>query len=224
MKVIILHGDDTQKSYARLRIFIDVAKERSWEVNYIDESAQSFEEILSASSLFGNERFFILKDVKKLGKKEYLWLNKRQEDLSGTLIIYNEGPLNAATVKNFSIGTKVEEYKLPVLLWNFLDNLLPGKGEFCVRSLHKILEKQPVEFVFSLISKHIRDVYWAKVDAASAGFQFWKINKLKSQASKFDVLSLQKLISVLSAIDIDVKTSKADLISELDLVLLKHLE
>ena len=81
-----------------------------------------------------------------------------------------------------------------------------------------------MEFVFSLISKHIRDIYWAKVDAASAGFPFWKINKLKSQASKFDVLSLQKLISVLSAIDIDVKTSKADLISELDLVLLKHLE
>ena len=219
-----MHGDDTQKSYTRLRKFIDVAKERSWEVNYIDESSQSFEEILSASSLFGNERFFILKDVKKLSKKEYLWLSKKEVDLSGNLIIYNEGPLNAATLKSFPKGTKVEEYKLPVLLWNFLDNLVPGKGEYSVRSLHKILERQPVEFVFSLISKHIRDLYWVKVDATGTGFPFWKINKLKSQASKFDTPSLQKLISVLSAIDIDVKTSKADLISELDLVLLKHLE
>ena len=224
MKIIILHGDDTQKSYLRLRKFIDVAKERSWEVNYVDESEQKFEEILSASSLFGNERFFILNDIKKIGKKEFAWLNKKQEDFPGTLIIYSEGTLNATLLKSFPDSTKVEEYKLPVLLWNFLDNLVPGKGEFSVRNLHKILEKQPVEFVFSLITKHFRDLYWVKVDAVSAGFPFWKLNKLKSQASKFETQNLQKIIGILSDIDIDVKTSKAELISELDLTILKHLE
>jgi hypothetical protein len=35
---------------------------------------------------------------------------------------------------------------------------------------------------------------------------------------------LQKIIGILSDIDIDVKTSKAELISELDLAILKHLE
>jgi len=224
MKIIILHGDDIGKSYARLKKFIYVARSRSWEVAYIDESDQGLEEILTASSLFGNERFFILKDIKKLGKKESTWLNKKYTGLTGNLIVYNEGVLNLSTLKSFPKETKIEEFKLPHLLWNFLDNLVPGQADFSVKTLHKILEKSPVEFVFSLIARHLKDLYWVKVDAASAGFPFWKINKLKSQAAKFSENDLKNLIDKLSEIDYRVKTSKTDLISELDLVLLKHLE
>jgi len=224
MKIIILHGDDTVKSYERLKKFIDVAKERSWEVSHIDESDQSFEEILSASSLFGSERFFILKDVKKIGKKEHAWLSKNYAAISGNLIIYNEGSLNVTTIKSFPSDTKFEEFKLPVVIWNFLDNLAPGKGDYSVKTLHKILEKEPPEFIFSLIARHFRDLTWVKVDAASAGFPFWKINKLKSQSSKFTAEALRNFISSLSDIDINVKTSKADLTTELDLLLIKQLE
>lgn len=224
MKIIILHGDDTEKSYARLKKFIDVARSRSWEVSYIDESGQSFEEILSAASLFGSEQFFILKDIKKLGKKEVIWLNKKYTELSGNLIVYSDTTLNATTLKSFPKDSKVEEFKLPVLLWNFLDNLVPGKSEYLVKTLHKIVERQPVEFVLTLIAKHFRDLYWVKTDTASAGMPFWKLNKLKSQASHFSVDQLKQLISLLSDIDIKVKTSKSDLISELDLLIIKHLE
>lgn len=224
MKIIILHGDDTEKSYARLKKFIDVAKERSWEVSYIDESNQTFEEVLAASSLFGNERFFILKDVKKLEKKDLSWLKKNYESLSGNLIIYANSTLNASFIKNFPSSTKVEEFRLPVLLWNFLDGLCPGNCTREVQLLHKIIERQPVEFVFSLIAKHFRDLYWVKTGASGAGFPFWKINKLKSQASKFSEEKLSEIIGLLAEIDIKVKTSKSDLISELDLLLIKHLE
>lgn len=224
MKIIILHGDDTGKSYARLKKFIDVARSRSWEVAYMDESDQGLEEILSSPSLFGNERFFILKNVKRLGKKESAWLNKKYTRLSGNLIVYNEGTLNASALKSFPKETKIEEFKLPVLLWNFLDNLIPGRGDFSVKTLHKILEKSPVEFVFSIIARHLKDLYWMKADAASAGFPFWKINKLRSQAAKFSENDLKTLIDKLSEIDYRVKTSKTDLASELDLLLLKHLE
>jgi DNA polymerase III delta subunit len=224
MKIIILHGDDTQKSYARLKKFIDVARARSWEVSNIDESNQSFEEILSATSLFGSEQFFILKDIKKLSKKEFTWLSKKYTTLSGNLIIYHEGVLGATILKSFPKESKIEEFKLPVLLWNFLDNLAPGRGDYSVRTLHKILEKQPVEFVFSLIARHFRDLYWVKTDSTSTGFPFWKINKLKSQTSLFTADQLKQLISGFSDIDVKVKTSKADLTSELDLLIIKSLE
>lgn len=224
MKIIILHGDDSEKSYARLQKFVDVAKERSWEVSYIEDSGTSFEEALSATSLFGNERFFILKDAKKISKKEFLWLNKKSAELTGTLIIYSDSVLNAGLLKSFPKDSKIEEFKLPVLLWNFLDNLIPGKSEYCIKILHKILEKQPVEFIFSLIARHFRDLYWVKVDAASAGFPFWKINKLKSQASTFTEDKLKGMLGVLAEIDIKVKTSKAELTDQLDLFIIKQLE
>lgn len=224
MKIIILHGDDTEKSYQRLKKFVDVARERSWEVAYVDETSQTFEEVLSATSLFDNQRFFILKDIKKIGKKELEWLNKKYSNLPGNLIIYCDKSLNISTLKSFPKETKVEEFKLPVLLWNFLDGLYPGNSTREIQTLHKIVEKQPIEFIFSLIAKHFRDLCWVKIDAVSAGFPFWKINKLKSQASKFSIEKIKEIISLLSDIDVKVKTSKADLISELDLLLLKHLE
>lgn len=224
MKIIILHGDDTEKSYARLKKFIDVAKERSWEVAYIDECSQAFEEILSSASLFGSERFFILKDIKKLSKKNLEWLKKSYSKLSGNLIVYSENSLNVSTIKSFPTDAKVEEFKLPVLLWNFLDSIVPGRTEYCVKTLHKIVEKEPAEFVFSLITKHFRDLYWVKVDAGSAGFPFWKLNKLKSQASQFSLEKLAQVIELLANIDYKTKTFKTELISELDLFIIKHLE
>lgn len=224
MKIVVLHGDDTLKSYTRLEKFVEVAKERSWEVSYIDESNQNIEEILSGASLFGNERFFILKDVKKLLKKDFEWFKKNLADLAGTLIIYSDKTLNASTIKSFPKDSKIEEFKLPVLLWNFLDGLTPGNSTREVQLFHRIMEKEPIEFVFSLISRHFKDLYWVKSDAGSTGFPFWKMNKLKSQASKFTIIKLQKLIELMAHIDFEVKTSKADLFSELDLMLIKQLE
>lgn len=224
MKIIILHGDDTVKSYARLQKFVDVARERSWEVAYLDDSSQSFEESLSANSLFGGERFFILKDIKKLGKKETTWLNKKYADLSGNLIIYHEGILNVTFIKSLPKESKIEEFKLPVLLWNFLDGLIPGSAEKSIKTLHKIIEKQPIEFVFSLIAKQFRDLYWTKIGANSTQIPGWKLSKLKTSASKFSEEKLKEIIELLSEIDIKVKTSRTNLIDELDLLILKHLE
>ena len=75
MKLLILHGDDQIKLYARFQKFIETAKSRSWEIAYLDD-VRSIKESLSASSLFGAERFFVLRDVKRLGKSEIEWLKK----------------------------------------------------------------------------------------------------------------------------------------------------
>lgn len=224
MKIIILHGDDSIKSRERLKKFTDIAKERGWEVTYLDESEQTFQEVLSVSSLFGKDRFFIVRDIKKMGKRELEWLKRNYKNLSGNLIIFNEGYINVSILKNLPIDTKIEEYKLPVLLWNFLDSLKPGSSTRLISTLHKIVENKPIEFIFSLISRQIRDLYWVKRDPVSTGFPFWKINKLKSQTQYFSLEKLKTLIDSLSIIDYKVKTSKTNLLEELDLLIIKQLE
>lgn len=230
MRIIILHGDDTEKSYVRLKKFINVARERSWEVVFLDDSNLSIEESLASSSLFGNERFFILRAIKKLGKTDFDWLRKRYKDLSGNLVVYNEGQLTQAEIKSFQSlrssgqGFKIEEYKLPVFIWNFLDGLYPGNAAKSVKLLHKVIEKQAPEFIFTLIAKLFRDLYWVKVDPVSIGYPSWRISKLKSQSAKFTKLMLTGFIDSLATIDIKVKTSKADLVSALDLLIIKQLE
>lgn len=224
MKIFVLHGDDTAKSYERLKKFTDSAKERSWEISYLDGSDRPFEENLSNTSLFGSERFFILRDFRKLGKKEITWLDKKHADLSGNLIIYNEGVLNQTFVKSLPKDTKFEEFKLPVLIWNFLDTIVPGNPVRLIKQFHKIIEKEPVEFIFTLIARQIRDLYWVKVDPKSFNLPSWRLSKLKVQSSKFTEEQLISLINKMSEIDIEAKTGKADLVSSLDLVILKQLK
>lgn len=224
MKIIVLHGDDEKRLYERLQKFVLVAKERGWELTYLGESDNSIREQLSTSSLFNNDRFFVLKDIKNLGKKEVEWIAKNSEKLEGTLIIYHIGTVSATLLKSLPKETKVEEFKLPVMLWNFLDGIIPGNSERIIKNLHKIVETEAVEFVFTLISKLFRDLYWAKTEPNSMPYPSWRIGKIKSQASKFTVEKLQEIISLLSEIDVKVKTSKARLVDELDLVIIKQLE
>ncbi len=224
MKIIVLYGDDEKGLYARLSKFINVAKKRSWEVSFLDDSFGTLQENLNSTSLFGAERFFILKDISKLTKKELFWINKKYKNLSGNLIIYQEGNIPQALLKELPKDTKVEEFRLPVILWSFLDGIYPGNSQKSVIQLHKVLEKQAPEFIFGLIAKLFRDLYWVSEDSSGLPYPTWRVGKLKTQASKYKKEQLSEIINELSVIDIKSKTSKSDLINELDLLLLKQLE
>jgi DNA polymerase III delta subunit len=224
MKIIVLHGDDERKLYDRLTKFVETAKSRSWEVAFLDDPNLSIQEQLSSPSLFGNERFFIVRDIKRLGKKELEWIKNNSPDLSGNLIIYHEGYLPQSILKSLPKESKIEEFKLPVMLWNFLEGLSPGNSEKSVEKLHQLIEKEAPEFIFTLIAKLFRDLYWVKTDAVSLPYPSWRVGKLKAQSSKFTLDQLANIIEKLAEIDIKVKTSKSDLTSELDLLIIKQLE
>lgn len=210
--------------YERLVKFIETARSRSWEVAYLDDPALSIQEQLSSSSLFGSERFFIVRDISRLRKKEIEWLNKKSDDLPGNLIIYHEGYIPQGILKGLPKDSKVEEFKFPVILWSFLDGLYPGNSERSIKQFHQIIEKEAPEFLFTLIAKLFRDLYWVKTDQASLPYPNWRVGKLKVQSSKYSIDLLKNLIDKLSEIDIKVKTSKADLTNELDLLIIKQLE
>ncbi len=223
MKLLILHGDDQLKLYERLEKFIATAKTRSWEVAYLDD-VSSIKESLSASSLFGNERFFVLRDIKKLGKGEIEWLKKKAPELEGNLVIYHEGYVPVGITKGITADVKIEEFKLPKIIFSLMDMIRPGNSAQVIKTLHKIVETEPVEFVFVLIAKLMRDLYWAKTDLSSMPYPSWRSSKLKVQAGGFSVQQLQQLIGSLASIDVKVKTSKTDLLASLDLLIIKSLE
>jgi hypothetical protein len=212
MKIIVLHGDDSVKSFDRLTKFIDSAKNRGWEV--------VTDEFPNTPSLFGNDRLIIYRDYKLLRINDI----KNFDKFDGTLVIYHEGTLGQTFIKSLPKDTKIEEFKLPVILWNFLDGLIPGNSVKSVKQFHQIIERDAPEFIITLIAKLFRDLYWVKIDPSTLSYQGWRIQKLKSQSSKFTIDQLTYLIDKLSEIDIKVKTSKADLVSELDLLIIKQLE
>ena len=113
---------------------------------------------------------------------------------------------------------------MPVILWNFLEGLYPGNSTKSIQKLHILFEKEAPELIFTLIAKLFRDLYWVKMDAMTLPYPSWRVGKLKAQSLKFTVDQLRLLIASLTEIDIKVKTSKSDLVTELDLLIIKQLE
>ena len=223
MKTIIIHGDDSNKSYERLKKFIGVAKERNWEVTCLDELNISIGEAISSQSLFPEERFFIHRFVKKIKASDLTWISKKSVKYEGNLVLYSDSIIAKTILNKFPKDAKVEEFKLPVLLWKFLDTIFPGNTKQSLTLLHQILENQPNEFVFFLISGLMRDLYWAKSDSGSMTYPSWRIAKLKSQAARFKDGKLESLIDDLSQIDIRSKTSSENLKDLLDFTFIDQL-
>lgn len=119
---------------------------------------------------------------------------------------------------------KMEKFELPKILFTFLEAFYPGNSTRALKLLHDLTQTQAIELTFFMISRQMRDLYWIKIDPNSNHFQSWQASKLKSQTAKFTIDQLEIIISLLSDIDIKVKTSKADLLTELDLLIVKQLE
>lgn len=160
MKTIVLHGEDTLKSYERLKKFIDEAKKRNWEILY--------DNLSETPSLFGQKRLIILRDFKLFTKKFF----------DGTLVIYHEGTLPVAFLKSLK-EPKVEEFKLPKIIWKFLDNMT-------INGLHELVKTQAVEYVFAMI--------------------VWKMKKTKpnliSKLAEIDYLAKTGKVDLLLSLDL----------------------
>lgn len=132
MRIIILHGQNSTKSYERLTRFIDEAKSRGWEIIYDDVSA--------TPSLFGKQRITIVRDIKLIPRNI--------ERIQGTLIIYSDSDLPLSFLKKFK-DAKIEKFDLPKIIWKFLEK--PS-----VKLFHEVIKKEPVELVFHLLAKKLR--------------------------------------------------------------------
>jgi hypothetical protein len=212
MKIIVLHGDDTAKSYDRLMKFVDTAKKRNWEI--------ITDEFPNTPSLFGADRLIIYRDFSLLTKQDI----KNFDRFDGTLVVYHGGILPQTFLKLMPADFKMEKFELPRLLFIFLESFYPGNSVRCLKLLHDLTKTEAIELTFFMLSRHLRDLFWVTLDTKDTQFPAWKSSKLKSQAQKFEPEKLKQIINDLVDIDILVKSSKADLLTDLDLLIVKQLE
>lgn len=224
MKIVILHGEHTLKSYERLQKYLSVAKRKSWEVSVVADDKENLREVLVGESLFTKDRLVVIEDTKLLTSDFLKWLKKNSDGISTNLVIYHKGVMHQRTIKALPKVEKVEEFKLTKLIWSFLDSFFPGNAKNVYKLFHEAIKTDPPEFIFAMLVRHIRDIYWAKVDARSMEYPPWRIGKLKGLAAKFEKDKLVKLIDELSVADIKAKTSQMELTDSLDFIIATHLE
>src|SRR3990167_8115433 len=128
MKIILLHGDHTSQSLLRLQAFIDSAVKRKFEIVRIERSSpKDFESILANTSLFESEKLYLIKDTSILNKESIKVINRLHKFTPGVLVIHT-GSSASSIAKQLPSGTKVEEYKLPKIIFTFLESLFPGNS------------------------------------------------------------------------------------------------
>ena len=223
MKIIILHGDKTDELYQRLDVFKNEAKKRDWEIRNIDIK-QDIKEQLVKKGLFASSSFLIIKEANKVVKKDLNWINDRKDKIEGTLIMYSENTLPKTYLNNLNNADKIEEYKLPVLIWRLLESIYPGNSRNCIKLLHEVLKKEAPEFVFALISKHVRDLIWANLEDNKLQYPSWAAARNTGYISGISGNTLKEFLSSLADIDIKVKTSKDTISESLDFLFATQLE
>lgn len=225
MKILVIHGDYTVKSLDRLSEIIKISKEKGWEIIRVsDDEKFNISERLSGRSLFASKVLYVIDNFKKITTSDLNWIKKNNEKLDGFLVVYHTGIISKTALNKFPKGYKHEEFTLPKLIWKFFDSIYPNNAKQCLTILHEVVKTEPLEFVFHLLARHIRDLYWLSIDPKGLDYQPWRIGKLKSQASRFEVNKLKQLINKLAQLDIDVKTSKEELLPGLDFTIASHLE
>jgi DNA polymerase III delta subunit len=225
MRVILIHGDHTLDSYQRLRKFIEEAKTRNWDVVRIDCSAVvSLAEEVSRSSLFQKEQFFVVENLDKVRKKDLAWLKKNIVNLPGTLVFFHQGVIKRDLLQSLPKPDKIEEFKLPRLIFKFLEAFYPGNEKSCLQLFHQVMKTEPHEFVFALLARHLRDLYWLKIDINALSYPHWRLSRLKAQSTRFSKSLLKGIIRDLAEIDVKTKTSKATCTDALDFLIASKLE
>ena len=224
MKIFMIHGEHTLNAYNRLQDYLKKARERGWEIEYVEKSSDSVRQTFLGQSLFTKERLLVIKDIQLLDSKLSKWIDNNRKRISSNLIIYHRGIIPQKLIKSFPKPEKVEEFKIAKMIWNFLDSFFPGNAKNAYKLFHEVIKDEAVEFVFAMLARQIRDIYWAKVDPKTMEYPPWRVAKYKNLSSKFDKEVLEELIDEMCRTDINAKTSHTDLSRSLDFIIAKYLE
>lgn len=223
MKIAIVHGEHTELARKRFSTIIDKVRSRGSEIVEVDLEVALGEQIVGRS-LFGSESLFVVEEVRKLSKKDVEWLVENIEGLEGNLLAYGKGTVAASLLRPFGKKAKIEKFDIPKLVFKFLGMIYPGNSGEVIRVLHDIVRHEAVEFVFAMMASLLRDLYWVRVSPSSIPYPSWRVARLESQAGKFEDGQIERIIGRLADIDMKVKTSSANLLQELDLLIISELE
>jgi hypothetical protein len=207
----IICGENTIEAY---NFFLEKKKEfidKKYEVLEIDSSA--IEELIRWQSenlsLFATKKVFFTrnlnKKINKTNKKTLMLIDRVVNDKKINIFDFEEGveKRNLKVQKNVLI----KEFKLPISVFNFLDNLYPGNLTTVIKNLNLLSKTTASELIFFMLTKRIRQLLMIKLNHKLDGLQLWQLKKLNYQAKLWSKQTLIKFYQSLFQLEIKVKTS-----------------
>lgn len=212
--ITILHGDNIVASRAELMRRIEEAKSREKEIRQLDGKsldALVLTQAVESSSLFGSTVLVVIEGLlSKLGKKEkqatLLTTIIKQSGDTTDIILWEDKEVGKTLIALFGAKVSVQLFKTPVVIFQLLDGLAPGKAVFLLGLLQKTLSRDAAELIFTLLVRRIRQLIQLRDNVTPEGLQGWQAGRLTTQAKSFTMDRLLIMEKRLLEIDISVKT------------------
>ena len=225
MKIIVLHGDNYLHSYKRKNSFIRAAKKREMQIKkLLTGNKLSISEEITQNTLFDEDILYILDNYFDLSKKDISWLEKESQNYEGNLVLYSNKALRVTIFKKFPKPLIFEEFKLPKQIFKFLESFYPGNSKTALAILHSMQDSENINFIFVMLSRHLRDLYFVKESPSKIPYPSWRVSKLENQSSKFTAAKIKEIIQKMASIDVLIKTTNSKLSDHLDLLIIKQLK
>lgn len=217
---ILLHGENIVESREALHQIRTKHKGEILNLNGKTVSLTEIKQALESMSLFEGDRLVIIENLfsrqSKTQLKELIdYIANIKTNTS--LVLWEGKELGKVALRKFT-AFDVQLFKIPKVLFAFLENIIPGNIEKMLVLLNESRKSNEEMFIFLMIVRQIRLLLLAK-DQGLIGMPPWIAGKLSHQSREFTNDQLIKLYKKLLLIDIGQKTGRAsyNLGQELDL-------
>lgn len=226
--MLVLHGENTVQSRRVLTEKIKFFQERKEEVIRLEGKKVDLtgvKQACEAKSLFGSDKLIVIEGFfnrPRSQQKSEIENYFKELPEETNIIFWEEKKLTPRQLAKFPPRAKSYLFKIPPIIFKFLDSLSPGSPRYSLNLLLKCHKKESPEMIFYMLCRQIRLLLIAR-DLGRGGLRnlpFWMQNKFLNQSKHF---SLEKLLAIhrqLLRIDFEQKTGRAMMPLEFQLDLL----
>lgn len=209
--MIILHGEDANKSYGRLIVLTDELKANQTEV--IINDAQDLDitylrQELGSAGLFGSSKCFVIKNLlssTKSKNKDKL-IELVAQSTPHQIILWENKAVSATALKKFP-DAKVEAFAISPVIFKFLDSLRPTNTKNILLSWKTLVkEGTEPEFVFAMLVRQFKLLIQAKSGPSYVKLAPYPARLISQQATHYTLEHLLDLYNKLADIDLKIKT------------------
>lgn len=227
--ITIVHGDNIEESQVKF----SQIKSSVGNVTTIEGSTASKEilfDYFSGSSLFYSDKNIAIENLLSKNRPSknldsMVDLINKNSDI-GEIMLWEEKELTAKALSQFP-DAKVLIYKIPKLIFNFLDAIKPDNGKQLVILFHELIKNTSIEIVLFMLIRQLRFLIALSSKEANLiddalRMAPWQRGKMHKQASLFSAIELKIIHGKLYKIDVGSKTGKLNmpLSSAIDIFLL----
>lgn len=212
--ITLFHGDNIQASRNALTQLKEHAKTKEKEIRIvlgrnIDELVLT--QALQSHSLFGNALFVVIENLfSKISKKsksanEFIKILSNA-DTDTQVVCWEDKELTKSQLSGFPPKTAIQLFKLPVLIFSFLDGIYPSNRDTSLHIFNELIQKEAPELVFSMITKRMRQLIFILNGTYSPEISDWQKGRLTTQAKHFTMEKLQAMYTKLPDIEYLIKS------------------